>query len=83
MKNIFNKIGVVAGSVAVAVLPYVVSADTAFGTSTAGSIATTFFGEIALIIGGTVVGILSLLGALTGLGWAVRKYRHYVAGRKF
>jgi len=42
-----------------------------------------FTGEVALIIGGTIAGILSLLAGLTGLGWAVRKYRHYVAGRKF
>jgi len=79
------KAGIVAvgASVAVSMLPLVAGAQSAFGTSTTVATSNTFFSEISLIIGGVIVGILSLLAALTGLGWAVRKYRHCVAGRKF
>lgn len=84
MKNKIIKIatGVVVSTTAV-MLPMVVGAQTAFGTSTAVATSLTFFSEIALLIGGVIAGILSLMAGLTGLGWAVRKYRHYVAGRKF
>lgn len=61
----------------------VANADTAFGTSTAPTIYNQFQSEVALIIGTVVGGLLSLMGALIGLGWAQRKFKHYVSGRKF
>jgi len=69
-------LGAMLGSVAVA------SAD-AFGTSTAITSVTTLQNDVAVIIGGVVVGILSLLAALMGLGWGVKKFRHYITGKKF
>jgi len=83
MTNKF-KMGVaslVAGVSAV-LLPLVASADT-FGTSTVASVQNTMVGDVAVIIGATVGVILGLYSALTGLGWARRKFSHYVSGRKF
>jgi putative Mn2+ efflux pump MntP len=54
-----------------------------FGTSTVSAVFSGLVGDIATIIGASIVVILGLYAALTGLGWAVRKFRHYVSGRKF
>lgn len=54
-----------------------------FSTSTAITSATTLVSDVSTIIGGTVGVILSLLAALLGLGWAVRKFRSKIAGKKF
>lgn len=54
-----------------------------FSTSTAITSATTLVSDVSTIIGGTVGVILSLLAALLGLGWAVRKFRSKISGKKF
>lgn len=55
----------------------------AFGTSTAVNIlgvAVSNFAVLALAIAASLVGIFNTLLAL---GWAIRKFRRYVSGRKF
>jgi len=64
-------------------LPMLALADSAFGTSTAPSVYLQLQTDVALIIGTVVGGLLALMGALIGLGWATRKFKHYVSGRKF
>lgn len=59
------------------------TAHAQFSTTTAVATQATFVSDIAYVIGATIAGILGLLASLTGLGWAVRKFRHYVSGRKF
>lgn len=82
MKNIY-KIASGASVLATLLVANIANAQSAFGTSTASSIYLVFQLEVALIIGTVVGGILSLMGALIGLGWATRKFKHYVSGRKF
>ena len=74
-------LGVVA-AVGAVMLPAVSLADT-FGTSSAPTIVTSFITDVAGILGAVIASILGLLAALLGLGWGIRKFRHYVAGRKF
>jgi len=83
MKNLAYRVSLGASVVGMSMLPVLAHAQTAFGTSTAPTEVTNFIAAIAVIIGAVVGAILALLGALTGLGWGVRKFRHYVAGRKF
>jgi len=54
-----------------------------FSTSTAVTSALGLTTDVGTIIGGTVGAILGLLAALLGLGWAVRKFKQKVSGRKF
>jgi len=54
-----------------------------FSTSTAITTVTTSITDVALIIAGVIAAILGLWAALTGLGWGMRKFKHYVSGRKF
>lgn len=54
-----------------------------FSTSTAVSSVTGFQGDIAYVVGAVIAGILSLLAALVGLGWGIRKFLKWVGGRKF
>jgi len=54
-----------------------------FSTSTAPTVYNQFQSDVALIIGTVVGGLLGLMGALIGLGWATRKFKHYISGRKF
>lgn len=61
----------------------VAAAQTAFGTSTTPAVYNQFQTDVALIIGTVVGGLLALMGALIGLGWATRKFKHYISGRKF
>jgi len=60
----------------------IASAD-AFSTSTAITLANALTADVALIIGGTVGTILTLMAGLMGLGWAVRKFKSKVSGKKF
>ncbi len=71
--------GVIAGVVATCSYAF---ADT-FGTSTAPTLVNGLIGDVAVIIGAVVASILGLLAALLGLGWGVKKFRHYITGRKF
>jgi len=64
-------------------LANIASAQSAFGTSTASTIYNQFQTDVALIIGTVIGGLLALMGALIGLGWAQRKFKHYISGRKF
>jgi len=79
MKN--KIIGVVSG-VGAAMLPFLAFADT-FGTSTAATEVNTLITNVAVILGSVVGVILGLLAALMGLGWGVKKFRHYITGKKF
>jgi len=75
--------GASVAGVASLLMPLMASAQTAFGTSTASTIYTQFQTDVALIVGTVIGGLLALMGALIGLGWATRKFKHYVSGRKF
>lgn len=80
----FTKYEIASGaSVLGFLLPVLTSAQTAFGTSTASTIYNQFQTDVALIVGTVIGGLLALMGALIGLGWATRKFRHYISGRKF
>jgi len=89
MNNIKSFVVRSAGVVAVASSALMASAahaaydSTAFSTTTAVTNSNQFFTDINLVIGGTIVGILTLMAALLGLGWAVRRFKKYVSGRKF
>lgn len=82
MKNKLKAFGALALALAIIVLPSVSSAD-AFGTSTVSAIILQFITDVAVIIGTVIAVILSLVAAMHGLGWGVRKFRHYVSGKKF
>jgi len=83
MKNkILRGASVLAGFSTIA-LATVANAQSAFSTSTAPSVYNQFQTDVALIIGTVVGGLLALMGALIGLGWATRKFKHYISGRKF
>jgi len=82
MKN-YLKIASGASVLALLAMASTAMADTAFSTSTASSVYTQFQSDVALIIGTVIGGLLALMGALIGLGWATRKFKHYVSGRKF
>jgi len=83
MKNkIVRGASVLAGLSTLAIAS-MASAQTAFGTSTAPTVYNAFQSDVALIIGTVVGGLLALMGALIGLGWATRKFKHYISGRKF
>jgi hypothetical protein len=59
-----------------------VSAD-AFSTTTAVTLANSLTSDVATIIGGAIGAILGLMAGLLGLGWAVRKFKSKVSGKKF
>ena len=63
-------------------LASIASADT-FSTSTAVTLANGLTADVATIIGGTISAILALMAGLMGLGWAVRKFKSKVSGKKF
>jgi hypothetical protein len=71
--------GVISGVIATGSYAF---ADT-FGTSTAPTLVNSLVGDVAVIIGAVVGAILGLLAALLGLGWGIRKFKHYITGRKF
>jgi len=83
--NRFTKIvsGASVTGVLYLVLAEVANAQSAFGTSTASTVYNQFQTDVALIIGTVIGGLLALMGALIGLGWATRKFKHYISGRKF
>jgi len=54
-----------------------------FGTSTAVTSILQLNTDVGTIIGGVIVAILTLLAALLGLGWGVRKFKQKISGRKF
>jgi len=83
MKNVKNVLKGLGASLAAFGLTVGVSSADAFSTSTAPTVVNNMIADVALIIGGVVAVILGLYAALTGLGWGVRKFRHYVSGRKF
>lgn len=72
----------IAITVGASFLPMLAFAD-AFSTSTAPTVVGSLISDVALVIGGVVGTILGLYAALVGLGWGVRKFKHYVSGRKF
>ena len=74
--------GVVGAIVGVVATCSYALADT-FGTSTAPTLVNGLIGDVAVIIGAVVGAILGLLAALLGLGWGLRKFKHYITGRKF
>lgn len=63
-------------------MPFLAFAD-AISTSTAPTVILNFTVDAATIIGTVIGSILGLYAALLGLGWGVRKFRHYISGRKF
>ena len=54
-----------------------------FSTTTAVTLANGLTADVATIIGGTISAILALMAGLMGLGWAVRKFKSKVSGKKF
>lgn len=83
MTNLKLKIASVVGSiVGVMATAYSALADT-FGTSTAPTLVNGLITDVAVIIGAVIASILGLLAALMGLGWGVKKFRHYITGKKF
>jgi len=54
-----------------------------FSTTTAVTTGLALVTDVGTIIGGTIAAIMGLLAALLGLGWAVRKFKQKVSGRKF
>jgi len=71
-----------AGIITALAVPFLVFADT-FSTSTAPTLVNGFIADIAVIIGAVIAGILGIYAGLVGLGWGIRKFKHYVSGRKF
>jgi len=57
--------------------------STAFSTTTMVANANAMTADIALVIGGAVVAILTLSVALLGLGWAYRHLKSKITGKKF
>lgn len=51
-------------------------------TSTTAAL-TTAYGDIGTILAVAVAAVVGALVALLGLGFGIRKARHYVTGRKF
>jgi len=54
-----------------------------FSTSTALAQVASTGADISLVLTAVVASVLGGWAALTGVGFLVRKARHYVAGRKF
>jgi len=80
IKNIATRVAIVGMTFGLATLAL---ADTAFSTSSAPTLVLGMIGDVALIIGIVIGAILGLLAALLGLGWGVKKFRHYITGKKF
>jgi len=55
----------------------------AYSTSTAVTSINNLTADVSQMITGSITAILVLLAALLGLGWGVRHFRRYIAGRKF
>lgn len=81
MQKKIAQLGAIALALGVIVLPSLTHAQ--FSTSTAVSTVTGFQGDISYVIGAVITGILSLVAALVGLGWGIRKFLKWVGGRKF
>jgi len=77
-----KRISIALTAVAVAGLPMFASAQE-FATTTAVTTVTDLVTQLALVIAGVVASIIALYAALLGLGWGIRKVRHYISGRKF
>jgi len=54
-----------------------------FGTSTASTYFGNFVTDVKGMIGDNLPIILGLVAALIGLGWAYRKFKSHVSGKKF
>lgn len=83
MKNILRRVRDASVLISASILVPMIAHGAEFGTSTASTVYTQFQSDVAIIIGAVVGGLLALMGALIGLGWATRKFKHYVSGRKF
>lgn len=81
MKQKIMYLAGVAMALAFVTIPQLTHAQ--FSTSTAVSTVTGFQGDLSFVIGAVIAGILSLLAALVGLGWGIRKFLKWVGGRKF
>lgn len=77
-----KKIALRVSSVGLLALPFLAQASE-FGTSTAPTVIGAMITDVATVIGAVVGTILGVYAGLVGLGWGVRKFKHYVSGRKF